>query len=70
MTTQMTKILFDGEKIITEEIPEEKIYWQILTKEEINKAWEWAQKSSPYGVDRIEVFAHAIEAKLKEKNGY
>ena len=43
--------------------------WVGLTDEEKNKAWEWAQKSSPYGVTRIEVFANAIEAKLREKNG-
>ena len=42
--------------------------WQGLTKEEKNKAWEWAQKSSPYGVTRIEVFANAIERNLREKN--
>ena len=42
--------------------------WQGLTQEDIDKSWEWAQKSSPYGVTRIETFAKSIEAKLKEKN--
>jgi len=42
--------------------------WQCLTDEEIAKSWAWAQKSSPYGVTRIEIFAKSIEAKLKEKN--
>ena len=42
--------------------------WVGLTDENINKAWEWAQKSSPYGVTRIETFAKSIEAKIKEKN--
>jgi hypothetical protein len=32
-----------------------------LTEEEIDKAWEWAQRSSPNGVTRITVFARAIE---------
>jgi hypothetical protein len=43
--------------------------WVGLTEEEIDKAWEWAQKSSPHGVTRIEVFTKSIEAKLREKNG-
>jgi len=42
--------------------------WVGLTKKDIDKAWEWAQKSSPYGVTRIEVFAKELEATLKEKN--
>ena len=32
-----------------------------LTDEEIDKAWEWAQRSSPIGVTRLTVFARAIE---------
>lgn len=43
--------------------------WVGLTDEDINKSWEWAQKSSPYGVTRIETFAKSIETKLKERNG-
>jgi len=35
--------------------------WVGLTDEEIDKAWEWAQRSSPNGVTRITVFARAIE---------
>jgi len=42
--------------------------WVGLTDEEIDKAWEWAQKNSPHGVTRIEVFTKSIEAKLREKN--
>jgi hypothetical protein len=34
---------------------------QPLTEEEIDKAWEWAQRSSPIGVTRLTVFARAIE---------
>lgn len=68
MSTQMTKVWFDGKKIVSQEIPEEKIYWKSITQEDIDKAWEWAQKSSPYGMTRIEVFARSIEAKIKEKN--
>ena len=32
-----------------------------LTDEQIDKAWEWAQRSSPNGVTRLTVFARAIE---------
>ena len=42
--------------------------WVSLTDEEIDKAWEWAQKSSPHGVTRIKVFTKSIEAKLRELN--
>ena len=42
--------------------------WVGLTQDNIDKAWEWSQKSSQYGVTRIETFALAIEAKLKERN--
>lgn len=68
MTTKMTKVFFDGNKMVAEEIPEAKIYWQDLTQEEINKAWDWAQKDSRFGVTRIESFANEIQRKLKEKN--
>jgi len=67
-TTQVTKVWWDGEKLMAKEIPEKDIYWNALTTEDMHKAWEWAQKSSPYGVDRIETFARAIDAKLKDKN--
>ena len=68
MTIQMTKVFFDGEKVVSQEIPEGKIYWQDLTQEEVNKAWEWAQKDSRFGVTRIESFANEIQRKLREKN--
>ena len=32
-----------------------------LTDKQIDKAWEWAQRSSPIGVTRLTVFARAIE---------
>jgi hypothetical protein len=32
-----------------------------LTDEQIDKAWEWAQRSSTIGVTRLIVFARAIE---------
>ena len=32
-----------------------------LTNEQIDKAWEWAQRSSPICVTRLIVFARAIE---------
>ena len=32
-----------------------------LTDKEIDKAWAWAQKSSPHGVTRLNVFARAVE---------
>jgi hypothetical protein len=35
--------------------------WVGLTDEEIDKAWEWAQRSSPIGVTRLTVFARAVE---------
>ena len=42
--------------------------WRGLTDEDKTKAWAWAQKSSKYGVTRIDTFAHDIEARLREKN--
>ena len=58
---------FDSEPLYTTPPPQRE--WVGLTDEEIDKAWEWAQKSSPHGVTRIKVFANAIETKLREKNG-
>jgi len=43
--------------------------WYGLSDKDCDKAWEHAQKSSPYGVTRIEVFAKDIEKILKERNG-
>jgi hypothetical protein len=42
--------------------------WYGLSDKDCDKAWEHAQKSSPYGVTRIEVFAKDIERRLKERN--
>jgi len=41
-------------------LPMEKVR-KPLTDEEIDKAWEWSQRSSPIGVTRLTVFARAIE---------
>jgi len=68
MRIKMQKVWFKDGKLMTEDIPEKKIYWQGLTQKDIDKAWEWAQKDSRFGITRIESFAQAIEAKLKEKN--
>ena len=70
MTAHITKTWFDGEKIVTQNIPESEIYkpeWVGLTQGDIDKAWEWAQKSSPHGVTRIETFAINIETRLRKK---
>jgi hypothetical protein len=40
---------------------EKKFKQKPLTDEEIDKAWDWAQRSSPIGVTRLTVFARAIE---------
>jgi hypothetical protein len=58
----MTKTWFDGGKIVTQEIPEEKIYWQGLTDEEVGALQDFAY------ADDAEFIRH-IEAKLKDKNG-
>ena len=79
MSTRMTKTWFDGEKIVTQEIPEEQIYtigplyipppqrpWVGLTDDEI--ALIVAEcASSAHRHDDFS-FARAIEAALKERN--
>jgi hypothetical protein len=40
---------------------EKKFKQMPLTDEQIDKAWEWAQRSSPIGVTRLTVFARAVE---------
>ncbi len=70
MTTRIIKTWFDGEKVVTQEIPEAEIYkrpWEGLTDAEIQKCYSEAYRIT-HG-RRLEVtFARAIEAKLKEKN--
>ena len=69
MTTHMKKIWFDGDKLVEQHIPESEIYkreWVGLTDEEIDHLAEF------HGLDYMsyEPFTKAIEAKLKQKNGY
>jgi len=74
----MTKTWFDGEKIVTQEIPEEQIYtigplyipppqrpWVGLTDEEIA---EIASKPAAIVDSYVHTFARAIEATLRSKN--
>jgi hypothetical protein len=65
MTAHITKTWFDGEKIVTQNIPESEIYkpeWVGLTDEEI-----WSVYTQVDSMQYME-FSHAIEARLKEKN--
>ena len=64
MSTHMTKTWFDGEKIVTQEISVEKIYWQGLTDEERSELWWNTDMSDMPEHD----YGKAIENKLKEKN--
>ena len=57
MEEQMTKI--NRQEALAQEA-REKVR-KPLTDEQIDKAWEWAQRSSPIGVTRLTVFARAIE---------
>jgi hypothetical protein len=71
MTTHITKTWFDGEKIVTQEIPEHEVYksprpWVGLTDEEIHDCFQQGHKNK--AIER-QLIAKAIEAKLKEKNG-
>lgn len=66
MTTRMTKTWFDGENIVTQEIPEAELYkrpWQGLTEEEI----DYQAKKDDHGV-YFALGALWAEAKLKERN--
>ena len=72
VATHITQTWIDDDgKLITKVIPESKIYkrtWVGLTPDDVNKSWEWSQKSSKFGWTRLETFAESLEAKLKEKN--
>jgi hypothetical protein len=68
MTTRMTKTWFDGENIITQEIPEAEIYkreWQGLTDEDVNR------ESAPI-TSQMKLAFHAgmyvAQKLLKERN--
>ena len=65
MSTHMTKTWFDGEKIVTQEIPEEKIYWQDLTDDELESMAE--QYVTDCYFDTLK-YGQAIQSKLKELN--
>ena len=71
MTTRMTKTWFDGENIVTQEIPEAELYkreWVGLTDEEIiDIRRKTTIKTHEAWADTKE-FSRAIEAKLKAKN--
>ena len=61
MSIHMTKTWFDGEKIVTQEIPEEKIHWQESLEFKI-----WC--SAPAETEDKFAFVKAVMDKLKEKN--
>jgi hypothetical protein len=67
----MTKTWFDGENIVTQEIPEAELYkreWVGLTDEEIiDIRRKTTIKTHEAWADTKE-FSRAIEAKLKAKN--
>jgi hypothetical protein len=74
MTTHMTKTWFEDGRIIKQVIPEAEIYkreWVGLTDEEILSEAKRFALGLAFPFDSIttpEMFARAIEAKLKEKN--
>jgi hypothetical protein len=61
----MTKTWFDGENIVTQEIPEAELYkrpWQGLTDDEFLEACQLAERGNYL------VAFQRIQAKLKERN--
>ncbi len=67
MTTHLTKTWFEDGKLITQLFEEKDIYkreWVGLTMEERDQIHQECYGKVPHHV----VFAHAVEAKLKEKN--
>ena len=77
MSTRMTKTWFDGEKIVTQEIPEEQIYtigplyipppqrpWVGLTDEELSEVYN----NSNWDFKQSWDYERAIEDKLRSKN--
>jgi sulfur relay (sulfurtransferase) DsrC/TusE family protein len=72
MSTHITKTWFDGEKVVTQEIPESEVYaaqrpWVGLTDEEIKflPSWWPSYEDAPALIKLVK----DVEAKLKEKNG-
>jgi len=64
MTAHITKTWFDGEKIVTQNIPESEIYkpeWVGLTQIDVDS---WDLPDCP----TVFEFAQFVEAKLKEMN--
>ncbi len=75
MITHITKTWFNGKNIVTQEIPVQEVYrreWVGLTNEaiwlEYQRFWPFHPADEPTLAKDIAKFAHAIEAKLKEKN--
>ena len=71
MTTHITKTWFDGEKIVTQNIPESEIYkpeWVGLTDEEVEQVFPAIATYHAANKTLYRSIARAIEAKLKEKN--
>ena len=75
--TQVSKVWWDGDKLMAKPIPLEDIYttppavqrqWVGLTYEELDQAWRSLDYTVSWEQHRIDI-ARAIEAKLKEKNG-
>ena len=44
--------------------PKPQLTWAMLTDEEIKSCWNWETDCQEWAIE----FAHAIEAKLKDKN--
>ena len=67
MTTRMTKTWFDGENIVTQEIPEAELYkrpWQGLTEED----WEYVKDSKGTSLDTFDHGAAWAADQLMRRN--
>ena len=73
MSTDMTKIWFDGKNIITQEIPEAEVYkkpWVGLSDSQLEAIYYEVvaeHRGAPMPWGQV-VFAKAVQAALKEKN--
>ena len=73
MTTRMTKTWFDGENIVTQEIPEAELYkrpWQGLTDEEKKKIATVAGCTEDDDGHIVTEIFRLAEIKLKAKNDH
>jgi hypothetical protein len=71
MTTRMTKTWFDGENIVTQEIPEAELYkrpWQGLTEEDKKKIATVAGCTEDDDGHIVTEIFRLAEIKLKERN--